>query len=244
MSTLNLPTNGQPNWGTELNTAVQQSENDAQTAITSINNHTNNSPADPHGDRAFAQALINPLIFGANQANGFVQLDATSHIPQTLIPLSLPLHNSEAVSNSNTELMLAQFAIPSGDWTAGTYNYEFKVSGLIGWASAPALTIKWRLGSTGALSDTQFAGSLTPTLTGSVSQLFNVIGAVGIDSLGNWWPVNFAFNTNQIVFVNLGTNSAVQSSGIVYVTITAQWGTASVSNALTPKVGYMTRVIT
>src|SRR5580692_1674027 len=142
-----LPTDGQFDWGDELNAAVIQADTDGLTAQTLINNHAANSPADPHGDRAYTQSLINPIITGTNLPNGFVILPASGIILQTLLPTSIPLSTTATVSNTLSETIFAQFAIPSGDWTAGTYSYDFRIAGQINWATAPSLTIKWRMGA-------------------------------------------------------------------------------------------------
>lgn len=85
MGDISLPVDGQLNWGDPLNTAVTQVDTDALNAQSSINNHAGNLPADPHGDRAFAQSLVTPITSGVNQPNGYVKLDETGHIQASLI---------------------------------------------------------------------------------------------------------------------------------------------------------------
>jgi hypothetical protein len=80
-----LPVDGQSDWGDELNTAITTVDTEAVTAQNAINSHAANSPADPHGDRAFSQALVTPLTAGVNKANGFVQLNSSGTIPAGLI---------------------------------------------------------------------------------------------------------------------------------------------------------------
>lgn len=80
-----LPQDGQLNWGDILNAALSTMDNDALNALSSIANHTANNPADPHGDRAFAQSLVSPITSGTNAANGYVKLDGSGHIPASLI---------------------------------------------------------------------------------------------------------------------------------------------------------------
>lgn len=80
-----LPVDGQTDWGDELNSAILQVDADANSATTAINNHAGNTPPDPHGDRAFAQGLFNPIASGVNKANGFVQLNSSGTIPAGLI---------------------------------------------------------------------------------------------------------------------------------------------------------------
>lgn len=85
MPDITLPTDGQLNWGDPLNAAISTVDNDALNALSNIANHTANNPADPHGDRAYAQSLVSPITSGTNQPNGYVKLDGTGHIPGNLI---------------------------------------------------------------------------------------------------------------------------------------------------------------
>lgn len=80
-----LPVNGQTAWGDLLNAAVNQSDNDALQAQTSLSNHAANSPADPHGDRSYAQGLVSPITSGVNLANGYVKLNSSGTVPPALI---------------------------------------------------------------------------------------------------------------------------------------------------------------
>lgn len=82
---LTLPVDGQTNWGDELNAAVLQSDSDALAAQTNISNHAANSPADPHGDRAYTNTQISTITSGVNLANGFVKLNSSGVIPSNLI---------------------------------------------------------------------------------------------------------------------------------------------------------------
>jgi hypothetical protein len=82
---ITLPSDGQTDWGDELNTAILQVDADATSASTAVANHSSNIPADPHGDRAYAQSLVNPITSGVNRANGFVQLNSSGTIPAGLI---------------------------------------------------------------------------------------------------------------------------------------------------------------
>jgi polygalacturonase len=80
-----LPTDGQTGWGDVLNADITALQAEANTTATGLTNHASNSPADPHGDRAYAQSLVNPIVNGVNQANGFVQLNSSGLIPAGLI---------------------------------------------------------------------------------------------------------------------------------------------------------------
>lgn len=80
-----LPQTGDENWGDPLNSyitgTVLATADQAQSQIT-----THQSDADPHGDRAYAQALVNPLTSNINKANGLVRLDANARIPTSAVP--------------------------------------------------------------------------------------------------------------------------------------------------------------
>lgn len=82
---ITLPQSGQVNWDSPLNTALTIIDTDATNALSQIASHTANNPADPHGDRAFAQTLVTPITSGTNLPNGYVKLDGTGHIPASLI---------------------------------------------------------------------------------------------------------------------------------------------------------------
>lgn len=85
MPDITLPQSGQTNWDIPLNSALNTVDNDALNALTGINNHSANVPADPHGDRAYAQGLVTPITSGTNLPNGYVKLDGSGHIPAALI---------------------------------------------------------------------------------------------------------------------------------------------------------------
>lgn len=82
---ITLPVDGQLDWGDELNTAINQVEADAANAQHTIDQHSANFPSDPHGDRAFANSLVSPLLAGVNLPNGLVQLNSDGTIPPQLI---------------------------------------------------------------------------------------------------------------------------------------------------------------
>jgi hypothetical protein len=53
-----------------------------------LQNHSSNIPADPHGDRAYAQTLVSPFTTGLNAPNGLVKLNGSGTIPPALITAS------------------------------------------------------------------------------------------------------------------------------------------------------------
>jgi hypothetical protein len=80
-----LPVDGQTGWGDILNAYLNSLQTQANATQSNLTSHDNNTPADPHGDRAYAQGLVNPIINGVNLPNGFVQLNSQGLIPSTLI---------------------------------------------------------------------------------------------------------------------------------------------------------------
>lgn len=81
-----LPQTGQLAWGAPLNAEILADEATISTNSANIANHANNSPADPHGDRAYAQSLVTPITTGTNQPNGYVVLTSQGKIPLALVP--------------------------------------------------------------------------------------------------------------------------------------------------------------
>lgn len=80
-----LPTDGQSNWGDPLNAVINSQGVSISSNTTSIANHAANSPADPHGDRAYASGLVSPITTGVNGPNGYVKTNGSGFIPAALI---------------------------------------------------------------------------------------------------------------------------------------------------------------
>lgn len=80
VSKIALPTDGQTNWGDPLNAFVNSTQTQANNLQTSLNNHAGNNPADPHGDRSYAQSLVTPITSGTNSPNGYVKLNSSGRI--------------------------------------------------------------------------------------------------------------------------------------------------------------------
>lgn len=80
-----LPIDGQTGWGDVLNNYLNSLASEANLTQSNLNGHAANNPPDPHGDRSFAQNLVNPIISGVNSPNGFVQLNSSGTIPSNLI---------------------------------------------------------------------------------------------------------------------------------------------------------------
>lgn len=81
----NLPIDGQTGWGDILNAYLNTLQTQANTTQGNLAGHSANTPADPHGDRSYAQGLVSPIINGVNLPNGFVQLNSQGLIPSSLI---------------------------------------------------------------------------------------------------------------------------------------------------------------
>lgn len=85
MTTPALPATGQVNWGGPLNSYISQvvmaTANLAEQTITA-----HQVASDPHGDRAYALSLVQPLTSGLNKPGGLLQLDSTGRVPSALAP--------------------------------------------------------------------------------------------------------------------------------------------------------------
>ncbi len=82
---MSLPQTGASDWAVPLNeyiTNVVLAE--ANTAEANITSHQ--AANDPHGDRAYALALVEPLTTGVNGPNGFLQLSSDGRIPTSTLP--------------------------------------------------------------------------------------------------------------------------------------------------------------
>lgn len=80
-----LPVDGSLDWGDTLNAYLNTLQSEADQTRTTLSSHSANNPADPHGDRTYAQSLVNPIVNGVNLPNGFVQLNSSGTIPANLI---------------------------------------------------------------------------------------------------------------------------------------------------------------
>src|ERR1700740_3670764 len=84
---------GELNWGPPLNAELTADETQITANTNNITNHVNNNPADPHGDRAYTDELVDDITTGVNQPNGFVVLGPDGKIPLGLIPVGAGLTN-------------------------------------------------------------------------------------------------------------------------------------------------------
>lgn len=87
MTTPSLPTDGQTDWGDPLNAYIANVVMATLNAqVSNLADHEANSPADPHGDRAFALNLMLPITQNVNQPGGFVQLTTAGLLPSSVTP--------------------------------------------------------------------------------------------------------------------------------------------------------------
>ena len=101
MTTPNPPAVGDTAWGTSLNNYLENTLGaEANQTATSLSLHQANSPADPHGDRAYALSLMNPILSGANGPNGFLQLTVSGAIPSSFFPTPDTWHDLRPVNSA------------------------------------------------------------------------------------------------------------------------------------------------
>jgi hypothetical protein len=132
-----LPNNGDLNWGSTLNAQIQSDEGSIATVVNNLANHLLNNPADPHGDRAYASALVTPITTGTNLAptattGGYVVLDGTGHVPKNLLPSAGGTNNWYDVRN-------AQF----GATGTGTTDDSAAINAALSAASAAGSGVVW-----------------------------------------------------------------------------------------------------
>jgi hypothetical protein len=82
---MSLPSTGSTNWGIPLNDFIQNVVL-AEATLAEQTITTHQTANDPHGDRAFAQSLVEPITSGVNQPNGYVVLGPTGRLPTSIIP--------------------------------------------------------------------------------------------------------------------------------------------------------------
>lgn len=183
---LTLPVDGQLNWGDELNAAIIQADNDALAAQTLINNHAQNSPADPHGDRAFAQSLVTPLTSGTNQANGFVKLNGSGFIPSNLINGGFFTNVYDVVSTFG--------ALNNGSATA------VQIQNALNAAASAGGGIVWIPDGVYGIDIPLIMGNGTWLMMSAGATLRRVSGA----SIPSWMITNFAQSNLNLVTPNTG----------------------------------------
>lgn len=95
------PNAGDTNWAPPLNDYLENTiQAEANQTATSLSLHQANSPDDPHGDRAYALSLMNPILSGANGPNGFLQLTSGGAIPASFFPTPDTWHDLRPVNSA------------------------------------------------------------------------------------------------------------------------------------------------
>jgi len=88
-----LPTSGTLNWGIPLNEYITSLSTSLSTSISDLASHEANNPSDPHGDRAYANALVLPLITNTNEPDGYAVCDSTGRLPKWIMPTGSGFNN-------------------------------------------------------------------------------------------------------------------------------------------------------
>lgn len=118
MTTPTLPVDGQTPWGDELNTGILAVNQNAINAESSIASHAGNIPADPHGDRSYAQSLVSPITSGVNGPNGFVKLNSSGKILAALV------NNSAGGAFTSIYDAVAQYSVSVGSGSDQSVNLQ------------------------------------------------------------------------------------------------------------------------
>lgn len=242
---MSLPVTGQQNWGVPLNDFINNAVLAvANQALTSINTHT--SAADPHGDRAYAAGLVQPLTTGVNQANGFVKLDTFGKIATGMLPNGSGLSNYYDVksnygalgngsSDDSAKLQAALndcAAAGGGEvWVAdGTYALGSQlVIGAGTWLHlSPGATIKRIIPVAGSapsvmISNVSFASGSAVPAAGNILISGGKWDAVGSGLTSSCTPillVRAAFATiTQTFFNGVAANPLIELNGSQYITV-------------------------
>lgn len=127
-----LPNVGDFAWGGTLNAQITGDETNIAALISNLAAHVGNNPADPHGDRAYASALVSPITTGTNLPNGYVKLDGTGHVPANLLPSAGGTNNFYDVRN-------AQF----GAVGSGTVDDSAAINAALAAAAAAGSGVVW-----------------------------------------------------------------------------------------------------
>jgi hypothetical protein len=204
-----LPTNGQLNWGTPLNADIANDEANIANLQQSVASHENNTPPDPHGDRAYTSSLVTPIVTGLNQAPtltslGLVQLTANGKIPLALVPTGAGLFTFiDAVPDFNVPT--------NGAPAAASLNLALAAAnaqgGGIVWVGSGVFALDqplviyentWLMCSPGAVFDRYVTTSAPAALLQNYSQLIPPNGG-NIRVTGGYWNVA-AVNATGVAF--------------------------------------------
>ena len=240
MADISLPQSGQLNWDIPLNAALNTVDTDALSAQTNITNHTSNVPADPHGDRAYANSLVSPITSGTNLPNGYVKLDGTGHIPASLIAgtsaggmytkvfdavglYGMHADGSDTSSNLQNALNAAASAgggivyVGPGVYSLGNYVVIGSNTWLLLSEGAVLQRIQGVSNPPYIVSNVQFGTSNTPSTNFKISG--GKLDAVGTQGLGSACTPIFVIQATKVevrdIWINnVFNNPAVELNGV------------------------------
>lgn len=234
------PALGSTNWGTPLDTYMASILTEATTALNNISTHA--VAVDPHGDRAYSLGLVNPILTGTNTANGYVKLNSSGLVPNSLLPSAGGLASTFDVSSAtfggvgngiNDDTSALQGAltaaatagggevwVPNGTWTVSST----LVIGNNTWLhlSPGAVMVRKINSGTGLLPGIMLANFSASTSRAQITGNILISGGVWDATAANTQSVactvlqlaNAAFcGVEQTVFVAPKNNSAVQLFG-------------------------------
>ncbi len=194
-----LPVNGQLAWGTPLNADIANDEANIANLQQSVSSHEQNTPPDPHGDRAYTSGLVTPIVTGLNAAPtattlGLVQLTAQGKIPLGLVPtgaglftfidavpdFNVPTNGAPASSSLNLALQAANATGGGIVWVgSGTFAID---QPLVIYPNT------WLMCSPGAVFERFITTSAPTGLLQNYSQLISPSGG-NIRVTGGYWNV-------------------------------------------------------
>ena len=165
--------------------------------------------------------------------------------PNSAIPVI-----TQTVVNTVTETTLCQLSIPANDWRAGSTAYRTSHSGTLSiGSSVNTITLKMYVGTSSNFASDTLAHTMTIGLAASSSATPFAIHQRGfaIDSNGFWTPEGWEFTCAATTSGGTLNNGSVRLSpaagSTVYVTITATWTTARVTDTIVGINGVIERVV-
>lgn len=219
------------NYATALATAGIQVNNWA--AVTAVGGSFNYPPA-PYTLVQDGVAGVYPTSF---------QYDVNS--PRTAQPIIV-----QTVVNTVSETRLAQFSIPANDWRAGSTAYRTTHSGTLSLGSSTnSLVLRMYVGTNSNFASDTLAHTMTINLSANSSVIPFAIHQRGfaIDASGFWTPQGWEFTCAAVSGGGTLNNGSVRlnppAGSTVYVTITATWNTARVTDTIIGVNGVIERVV-
>lgn len=208
MTTSALPVDGQTPWGDALNAYLTNTLLDTLNQVASdLGGHEVNSPADPHGDRAFTAQLFLPITQNVNKPGGFVQLGSNGLVPASVQPVPDTWHDLRPAGSA--------FAAASGQYppqyrltldggvrlagyvatTAAQYNGALAVANALPVAARPSKPVS--LPVTGLDSTASTAGVAVMTIGADGNITLSGL-PLGLDTgtiigLYGWYPLDASY---------------------------------------------------